>query len=242
MKNFNAKKTITVLLFLFLLCLNFCSCKSKTLPESSDISESGITQTAVDTVVTKDSESGSEETREEITFVPLAIKEEDFNFTPILAEDDIEYMGIPYRELTQEQFIQLWAQASRECNVQRLYTLYYSNQNYDETLSDEEIARLSYEDIQYWMEMLLALELQGRMLHGYYDVELHEIEDAPEDYYDNKETEELHYIITYKSKMYEQGELGYEGNEIRWITLKKINGYWKIGLSFASSPYFFENE
>lgn len=151
-------------------------------------------------------------------------------------------MGIPYKELTQEQFIQLWAQATRECNVQRLYTLYYSNRSYEETLSDEEKAKLSHEDIKDWMQMLLALELQGRLLHGYYDVELHEIEDAPEGYYDNRETEELHYIITYKSKMYEQRELGYEGNEIRWITLKKINGYWKIGLSFASSPYFFNNE
>lgn len=238
MKSFNAKKTITILLFL--LCLSFCSCKSETLPESPDISESGLTditsQTAADTVVTKDSESGSEETKEENIFDPLVIKEEDFNFTPILAEDDIEYMGIPYKELTQEQFIQLWAQASRECNVQRLYNLYYSNRNYDETLSDEEKAKLSDEDIKDWMQMLLALELQGRMLHGYYDVELHEIEDAPEGYYDNRETEELRYIITYKNKMYEQGELNYEGNEIRWITLKKINGYWKIGLSFSSSP------
>lgn len=246
MKSFNARKTLCVLLLIPLSCLSFCACRSEALPESSDISQTAVKfdtyQTEGESAAEKTEAYGEEiegeiisEPFSEVTFESVVIKEEDFYFAPVITEDDIEYMGIPYKDLTQEQFIQLWAQCTRECNVQRLYNLYYSNQSYDNTFSEEERAKLSNEDVRDWLQTLLKLELKGRMLHGYHDVELHEIEDAPEGYYDNKETEELRYIITYKSKMYEQGKLSYEGSDIRWITLKKINGYWKIGLSFSSS-------
>ncbi|MCM1297948.1 MAG: hypothetical protein NC203_01640 [Firmicutes bacterium] len=230
MKGFNVKKAAALLPFL--LCLSFCACNSKTLPISTDashtVNQPDAAQTKIGSIAEK-TEAESEKPEEN------AVTEE-FNFASVLTEDDIEYMGIPYSELTQEQFIQLWAQATRECNVQRLYNLYYSNRSYDESLSGAEVKRLSDSDVREWLQTLLALELNGRMLFGYYDVELHEIDDAPKGYYDNKETEELRYTISYKSKMYENGELTYEGDEIRWIDLKKINGYWKIGVWFSSSP------
>lgn len=235
MKNFNAKKTITVLLFLFLLCLSFCSCKSETLPESPDITESGITditsQTAADAVVTKDSESGNEETKAETTFAPLVIKEEDFNFTPVLTEDDIEYMGIPYNELTPEQFVQLWAQCTRECNIQRLYVITCEN-------DDESADIISRKKTA---ETDLAGELVGHMPYCFYDVELHEYDTAPEGYYDNENAEELHYSISFRNVWYDQNGIVSDKKDNLWITLIKKDGYWKMR-SIASSPYFFENQ
>lgn len=187
----------------------------------------------------KNDENGSEtafEAPAETEIEPAQTDEPEYNFTPVLTEDDIEYMGIPYKDLTAEQFIQLWAQCTRECNVQRLYVISYGNYDYDELDSEEK------ENVKEAMEQLLHLELIGRMLFGYYDVELHELEDAPEGYYDNAENKdgELHYLIAYKSIMYENGSVFAEGNEERWITLKKVDGYWRIGIQFASSPYFFD--
>lgn len=52
-------------------------------------------------------------------------------------------------------------------------------------------------------------------------------------------TDELHYLMTCKRTAYEQGEKTGEFSEEKWITLKKVNGLWKIGIRFSSSPYFF---
>lgn len=137
----------------------------------------------------------------------------DTFFTPVLSEEDIEYMGIPYKELDPEQFVQLWAQCTRECNVQRLYVLS------DKYKSEEE-------NIE-WMKSLLYLEMRGRMLHGYYDVVLHQIDDAPQGYYDRDETEERFYTISFKNKMYEKGAATYEGDSETYISLKKVDGFWR---------------
>lgn len=94
----------------------------------------------------------------------------DCNFIPVLIEDDIDYMGKPYRDLTAEEFIQLWAQSRREYNVQRLYVM-----SYDNTVNGEDEKSVIKED----METILYMEYIGRMMCGYYDVELRELEDAP---------------------------------------------------------------
>lgn len=230
-------KKIKITAITVLAALIFTSC-SNTAPDGNINSGGVVTESAANTSGTdKNDESGSETASEAPAETePAQNDEPEYNFTPVLTEDDIEYMGIPYKDLDAEQFIQLWAQCTRECNVQRLYVISYGNYDYDERGSEEK------ENVKEAMEQLLHLELIGRMLFGYYDVELHELEDAPEGYYDDAENKggELHYLITYKSIMYENGSVFVEGNEERWITLKKIDGYWKIGIQLASSPYFFE--
>lgn len=222
--------------------LIFTAC-SDTAPDGNITGGGVITESAADTSETdkKDANGGETASEAPAETEPTQNAEPEYNFTSVLTEDDIEYMGIPYKDLTVEQFIQLWAQCTRECNVQRLYVISYGNYNYDE-LGSEEKEKRSEEDVKESMEQLLHLELIGRMLFGYYDVELHELENAPEGYYDDVENKEveLHYLITYKSIMYENGSIFAEGNEERWITLKKIDGYWRIGVQLASSSYFFD--
>lgn len=235
-------KKIKITAITVLAALIFTSC-SDTAPDGNINGGGVVTESAPNESVTdKNEENGSETASEAPAETePAQADEPEYNFTSVLTEDDIEYMGIPYKDLTAQQFIQLWAQCTRECNVQRLYVISYGNYDYDE-LGSEEKEKRSEEDVKEYMEQLLHLELIGRMLFGYYDVELHELEDAPEGYYDDKENKdgELHYLITYKNIMYENGSVFAEGNEERWITLKKVGGYWKIGVQLSSSPYFFE--
>lgn len=218
---------------------------SNTAPDGNINSGGVITEnTPNESGTDKNGENGSEIASEAPAETEAAQTDKpEYNFTPVLTEDDIEYMGIPYKDLDAQQFIQLWAQCTRECNVQRLYVISYGNYNYGE-LGGEEKEKRSEEDVKEAMEQLLHLELIGRMPFGYYGVELHELEDAPEGYYVDAENKdgELHYLITYKSIMYENGSVFAEGNEERRITLKKIGGYWRIGIQLASSPYFFEGE
>lgn len=211
-------------IFSLLLCLILCACAT----ESADISQSTTTEAGTSQPKTK---LATEETKEEITFGPLVIKEEDFNFTPVLTEDDIEYMGIPYKELTPEQFVQLWAQCTRECNIQRLYVITCEN-------DDESADIISRKKTA---ETDLAGELVGHMPYCFYDVELHEYDTAPEGYYDNENAEELHYSISFRNVWYDQNGIVSDRKDNLWITLIKKDGYWKMR-SIASSPYFFENQ
>lgn len=235
-------KTIKKLcLYFAAICLSLCACSApNTVPdEKNDIQDSpsvtaAESQQDVQTETDIDFEASSGITDEEDSQNRL------YNFTPILSENDIDYMGIPYGELTADQFIQLWAQCTQECNVQRLYAISYCNYSYEDTPDREEKEKHALKE---YAENLLHLELIGRMLFCYSDVELIEIEDAPEGYYDIendvKNTEELHYVITCIRTVYEQGEKIDEVSEENRITLKKINGFWKIGIQFSSSPYFF---
>lgn len=230
-------------LFLAAICLSICACSaSNIMPyEKNDTRDNtNVTATESEKVVQAETESDPE------TLGNIADTENSqklYNFTPILSENDIDYMGIPYGELTVEQFIQLWAQCTQECNVQRLYAISYCNYSDNDISSSEETENHALKE---YAETLLHLELIGRILFCYSDVELIELEDAPEGYYDRKNdikyTKELHYLITCKRTVYEQGEKIDEFNEENWITLKKVNGFWKIGIQFSSSPYFFENQ
>ena len=149
----------------------------------------------------------------------------EYNFVSVLTEDDIEYRGLPYKDLTLEQFIQLWAQSTRECNLQRLYVITYDNANPEDNFLQEE------------MQRQLIWASRGFMPYRYDDVELIEDDFAPEGYYENSNAEVLHYIIRYKDigYYYDYGAAEcYTFN--RWIQVKKINGYWKIGIQFSSGP------
>lgn len=149
----------------------------------------------------------------------------EYNFVSVLTEDDIEYMGIPYKDLTLEQFIQLWAQSTRECNLQRLYVITYDNANPKDNFLQEE------------MQRQLEWASRGFMPYRYDAVELIEDDLAPEGYYDNSNAEELCYIIRYKDIgfYYDYGADECHTEE-SWIKIRKINGYWKIGIQFSSGP------
>lgn len=222
-------------ILLICICSMLCGCNaspvvssiSSSQEQTSDSSSSTASNSTQTTVLSTDT---SESVQPEFSFP-------EFNFVPVLTEDEIEYMGIPYKDLTADQFIQLWAQCTREYNVQRLYLITYDNSSH----SDEVTGTTELQDEQLIKELVmqrLSGEWQGRMLSMFSDVELHKCEDAPNGYYDNaSEEEELHYYITYNNTWYDSGSTGTEQNT-SWITLKKINGYWKIGVMMASSPYF----
>lgn len=174
---------------------------------------------------------------------PQENDETEYNFVPVLTEDEIEYMGIPYKDLTADQFIQLWAQCTRECNVQRLYVITYDNNSYTDENGEpiEDTRSLSEQFCRENAQQLLVWAGRGIMPYRFADVELVELEDAPAGYYSNDNGEELHYAITYRNigSYYDYGAAD-SGVTTSWITLKKINGYWKMGIMMSSSPYFFD--
>lgn len=60
---------------------------------------------------------------------------------------------------------------------------------------------------------------------------------APEGYYDDNDTEAHCYIIYCKDVGYHYNYGAVESETfMRWVELKKINGYWKIGMLRSSSP------
>ncbi len=247
MRKFSAKSTVKALSGL-LICVSLCSCMSAVefnervnganymsdTDMTAEESKSAGGSEAVETTETTETVGSAEAAESRIS------SEDDNNlFTPLLTEEDIEYMGIPYKDLTAEQFVQLWGQSMRECNAQRLYCITFDNSFAHDSLSDEEAELLSVQHCKEYAREILQRELAGYVLDECHDVELHEIEEAPEGYYDDENSGELHYAITYTSITRRPNAL-YEEYATRWITLKKIDGYWKIGLMRASSPYFFE--
>jgi len=220
-------------LCLAIICLSLCACGVSNITPN----EGNGTQDTVKAAAESE-KSIQTEIKSDIEALKSVTDTENsqtlsYNFIPVLSEEDIDYMGIPYKDLTAEQFIQLWAQCTRECNVQRLYAISYCNDEFSNSEEAENNALKEY------AETLLHLELMGRMLFCYSDVDLVELEDAPAGYYDNENAEELHYLITCKRTVYEQGEILDEFEEENWITLKKVDGYWKMGIRLSSSPYFF---
>ena len=79
------------------------------------------------------------------------------------------------------------------------------------------------------------MELMGRMESRISNVVLIKDEYAPDGYYDSDDSIEHYYRISYTK---DWSDLGNSSNSevICWITLKKISGYWKIGITKASSP------
>ena len=185
-----------------------------------DIPQSECTTTQQTSVTTQATSTATPESDEP------QIAEPEYNFVSVLTEDDIEYMGIPYKDLTLEQFIQLWAQSTRECNVQRLYVMTYNN---DMSVDDNYVLDC--------MKQQLVWASKGYMPYRYDEVELIEDHRAPEGYYDDSDTEAHCYIIYFKNIGFHYNYGAVESETfMRWVELKKINGYWKIGMSASSSP------
>lgn len=240
------KNAIVKTVFLACACLMLCACNAITVSvDSSVTSERSDILRSDDSVATQKTSSATVLTT--ISATPAETDEPQNNeledsFVPVLTEDDIEYMGIPYKDLTADQFIQLWAQCTRECNVQRLYVITYDNNRYTDEFTGEPIGNAELKSEQYLresMQQLLVWASKGFMPYRYSNVGLIELDEAPDGYYDSNNGEELYYAIRYKDigYYYDYGKTGGYTDD-NWITLKKINGYWKIGIQRSSSPPF----
>lgn len=126
------KKAAALILSLVLLCgcnngNEQTNANKETSTEAAELSE-----TSSDTAPAESTFFSEEQTEAVITTTAEPLKTykewvEELNFYPILTEEDIEYHGIPYKDLTKDQFIQMFGQATKENNLQKLYVLYYDN-------------------------------------------------------------------------------------------------------------------
>ena len=237
---------------LILACALLCGCNNSnaqtnanagTNTETASFSET-VSETRPQEAITTFSEAQTEAV---ITTTAEPLKTyrewvEELKFYPILTEEDIEYHGIPYKDLTKEQFIQMFGQCTKENNLQKLYVLYYNNrQNNNFGMTDKE-AIISH------LKQLEMDSLNGHMRFVCANPELRECSgeegevfdySVPEGYYDYSDDEDVEkvYAMIADFQMYTDGELTEEfPRDTRWVTLKRVNGYWKIGLGFSTSP------
>jgi hypothetical protein len=236
-----AKKSLVKTVFLACTCSMLCSCN--TAPSVSLDLVTSEMPNILQSESTADQATGAAavlttiEATHDVTS-ETQDNEPEYDFVPVLSEEDIEYMGIPYKDLTADQFIQLWAQCETEDNVQRLYVISYNNCSYTDELTGEPIEPTELETEQLLKEFAiqnLIMELMGRMESRISNVVLIKDEYAPDGYYDSDDSIEHYYRISYTK---DWSDLGNSSNSevICWITLKKISGYWKIGITKASSP------
>lgn len=222
---------------------------TETSTEAAELSE-----TASETAPIESTFFSEEQTEAVITTTAEPLKTykewvEELNFYPILTEEDIEYHGIPYKDLTKDQFIQMFGQATKENNLQKLYVLYYDNTYHDNIgMTEEEIAEREKKFIISQLKQSEMHSLNGCMWEVFENPELQECTgekgevfdySVPEGYYDYSDDEDVEkiYAMIADYKMYSYGELMEEfPRDTRWVTIKRTNGYWKIGLSFSTSP------
>lgn len=120
------KKIKLCIVLPFVLLPILCGCNNaEAQPESSGVSpETEIKSTSAEETMPEASENTVPETAEE---TEAAVTEREYNFICYLTEEDIDYMGKymgkPYKDLTSEETVQLWAQCTREMNTQRLYLI-----------------------------------------------------------------------------------------------------------------------
>lgn len=249
-----AEKAVTLILTIALLC----GCNNRNT--QTGYSTHAITETAEpsetlsDTAPVGSTVLSENQTEAAITTTAEPLKTyrewvEELNFYPILTEDDIEYHGIPYKDLTKEQFIQMFGQCTKENNLQKLYVLYYDNTHHNNFgMTEEEIAEREKKFIISQLKQSEMHSLSGCMWNVFENPELQECVSeegtvfdysVPEGYYDYSDDEDVEkvYAMIADYKMYTDGELMEEfPRDTRWVTLKRTNGYWKIGLSFSTSP------
>lgn len=236
-----AAKTVSLLC----VCSILCACNADptvSIDSSVGSQQLDLSQNKGSVQATDEIDSASNQTADSLlstneTEQPES-EQSEYNFIPVLTEDDIEYMGIPYKDLTANQFIQLWAQCETENNVQRLYVISYNNSSYTDELTGEPVEPTELETerlLKKFAIQKLCMVLNGRMANRLSNVELFEDEYAPNGYYDSDDTKEHYYRITFTKQWYDLGSSG-EDEELFWVALKKINGYWKIGAMMSSSP------
>lgn len=225
-------KTKTIVPILLCLFLSACGTYSSQLDKEALTSMEKLAETQINTdantekIAVMESTSDNERWSDESSY-----SWDDLDFYPILSEKDIEYKGIPYKDLTKEQFIEMWGQCTRENNLQKMYVLTYGDD----------------EQIKEWMRILDIKAHYGDFQFIYDNPVLTECDDAPEGYYDyadGEDVEEKVYMMTFDNLVYLNGVLDEnfsQPQDIRWISLKKVDGYWKIYMMFSTTPPSFFN-
>ncbi|MCM1299010.1 MAG: hypothetical protein NC203_12035 [Firmicutes bacterium] len=210
------KKLIVLLTAAAMLVFSGCN-NAETPPENSVVSlETEITSTYSEETMPETSENTVPETSEE-TEPPYT--EPEYNFICYITEEDIDYMGKPYKDLTPEETVQLWAQCTREMNTQRLYLIEDMTESWG---GDEEKAEEAKKD---WMVIYAAGELYGTHWFGYHNVEITDRNLSK--YGDGGEGAKVYYELSVENPMYTNGEKK-DGNNYHCINLTKKNGYWRV--------------
>mgnify|MGYP003288865483 CR=1 FL=1 len=224
------KKVIVILLSAFICSVSLCGCSES--GQQSAVSEENVSKTETSSVVDSDVSSVTETESSDTESAPEVGNDsekpdgQEYHFLPILNEDDIDYMGIPYKDLTPEQVIQMWAQCTRERNWQKRYV----------------IEKYMYENADDYMEQYIIFDTQGGLNGCYYDVEISDW--YPEGNAEN--AKRLYFRINSRIVYYsylsdnddhvqlEQTDL------VQCVELEKIDGYWRIVGVSTSGPADFD--
>ncbi len=222
------KKLIAPLICLSLICsVLLCGCsdtKVQSVASEENISKTGTSSVAVSDTSSAD-ETGSSDTGSTAEAEKNSDKpsEREYHFLPILKEEDIDYMGIPYKDLAPEQVIQMWAQCTRERNWQKRYVI-------EKNLYSDMPEDLYKQEVTF--------DSQGRLNGCYYDVNV-------SDWYPegNKENAKRLYfriksrIVYYDHQSNNEDHIQMEQSDLaQCIELEKIDGYWRIVGMSTSGP------
>ncbi|MBE6880445.1 MAG: hypothetical protein E7490_06390 [Ruminococcaceae bacterium] len=223
------KKIISSFICFSLICsVLLCGCSDAKV--QSTISEEGISKTETASVAVSDTTFADETVSSDTESTAEAEKNSDkqssgreYHFLSILKEEDIDYVGIPYKDLTPEQVIQMWAQCTRERNWQKRYVI-------EKYLYSDMPEDLYKQDITF--------DSQGRLNGCYYDVEISDwypegnAENAKRLYFRIKSR-----IVFYDHQSNNEDHIQMEQSDLaQCVELEKIDGYWRIvGLS-TSGP------
>ncbi len=221
------KKLISYLICVSLICSAFlCGCSDA--GQQSAVSEENISKTETSSVVDSDVSSVTETESSDTQSIaePENNSEkpdgQEYHFLPILNKEDIDYMGIPYKDLTPEQVIQMWAQCTRERNWQKRYVIEKHRQNEAE---------------QYGCPDRI-FDCYGRLFQCFYDVEISRFYTG----WDDENPERQYYSITARVAYYDclsdnENHIGLEDpKSTRIITMEKTDGYWFIAGIGTSAP------
>ena len=98
------KKVIVILLSAFICSVSLCGCSDA--GQQSAVSEENISKTETSSVVDSDVSSVTETESSDTERAPEVGNDSEkpdgqrYHFLPILNKEDIDYMGIPYKDLT----------------------------------------------------------------------------------------------------------------------------------------------
>ncbi len=223
------EKIISSFICFSLICsVLLCGCTDTKV--QSTVSEEGKSKTETSSVAVSDT-SSVDETSDSDTESTAKVEKNsektsgrEYHFLPILSEEDIDYMGIPYKDLTPEQVIQMWAQCTRERNWQKRYV----------------IEKYLYSDIpeDIYMKQDITFDSQGRLNGCYYDVEISDwypegnAENAKRLYFRIKSR-----IVFYDCQSDNEDYIQIEQPDLaQCVELEKIDGYWRIVGISTSGP------
>lgn len=199
------KKLLAFICFVFACSMLLCGCSDNDV--QSVISEGNISKSE-NSLISDSDPSYLISLPERAAFDFIDGRE--FTFLPIISEEEMDYMGIPYKDLTPEQVIQMWAQCTRERNWQKMYHI-------------EKYENYSSQD-SYRFEQSIS-DMFGRLLQCYYDVEVSEKASR-------ENGEVLYYSIEARVVYYDsekENDILVEDPSLsQCVVMKKIDGYWRI--------------